>query len=63
MAKFYNQYSLMKSSSQKAIAVGNIFAFIIMIAANCLSLFIPLNGKSTNATERSVPKFIYTCRL
>lgn len=38
---------LMRSSSvQKGFAVANLLAYAIMIITNCLSIFLPLNGKT-----------------
>ncbi len=34
------------SSVQRGFAIANLLAYAIMIAANCLSVFLPLNGKT-----------------
>ena len=40
-------YLLMKSPSvQRAFAVANLLAYVVMITTNCLSIFLPLNGKT-----------------
>ena len=41
-----HNFSLPSSSSQKMTAVVNLIAFAVMITTNCLSIFLPLNGKT-----------------
>ncbi len=43
------------SSSQKTAAVLNIIAFAITITANCLSIFLPLNGKTQLQLSEQYP--------
>ncbi len=45
MSKYFNS-DVPFSSSQKTIAIINIIAFLLMIGANCLSIFLPLNNKT-----------------
>ncbi len=42
-------------SSQKITAIGNAVAFIFMITANCLSIFLPLNGKTQMQLSEQYP--------
>lgn len=49
----------MKSaSSQKQTAVVNAFLYAVMIAANCLSIFLPLNGKTQMQLSAQYPNLI-----
>lgn len=46
---------MLSSSSQKTLAVGNVIAFAITIITNCLSIFLPLNGKTQMQLSEQYP--------